>query len=278
MLAATLLALGAAVLHAAWNLVVKTSGDRELAAWGQFAFGGLLFVPVLVVIGLPDAGAWPYIIASALVHILYVEGLVRAYHHGDFSFAYPIARGGGAVCAAVGAAVILGDDLPALAWAGVAVVGIGLMSLVRRHTSRASITWASATAVVIGTYTVIDGDGARHTSNGFAYGVALTICAGIALSVVGVAKGRGPDFVASLRPNLVRYLFSGVCLTAAYSLVLVAVRIHGVQVGYVATLRESSVVLGAWAGWIFLKERLGRARLVSSCVVLAGMILLVLGR
>ena len=57
MLVATLLALGSALLHAAWNLLVKTAGDRGLAAWGQFAAGGLLALPVLAIVGWPDAPA-----------------------------------------------------------------------------------------------------------------------------------------------------------------------------------------------------------------------------
>ena len=38
---ATLLALGSAALHAAWNLLIKASDERFLAAWGQFLFGGV---------------------------------------------------------------------------------------------------------------------------------------------------------------------------------------------------------------------------------------------
>ena len=53
MLAATLLALGSAALHATWNLLVKVSRDRLLAGWGQFLVGGILFAPVLLITGPP---------------------------------------------------------------------------------------------------------------------------------------------------------------------------------------------------------------------------------
>ena len=56
-------------------------------------------------------------------------------------------------------------------------------------------------------------------------------------------------------------------------MVLVAVR--SAPVGYVTMLRESSVVIGALFGWVVLHERLGRRRLVASCVILAGLVLLV---
>lgn len=283
MLAATLLALAAAALHAGWNLIVKTSDDRELAAWGQFVAGGLIFMPFVIVVGIPPGPAWPYLIGSSLVHLVYVEGLVRAYHHGDFSFAYPIARGGGALAAALLGALVLDDTLSIAAWLALAVVAGGLISLVRPGASRASVGWAVLTAAVIGGYTVIDAAGARHAgsqvSQRFAYGVTLTITTACALCVVGLAKRRGGAFVRMVALQWPLVLLSGFCLTSAYSLVLVAVSIDGIDVGYVATLRESSVVVGALAGWLFLHEQLGRERLLASVVVLGGMIgLVTIGR
>lgn len=282
MATATALALSAAVLHASWNVAIKTTADRAAVAWGQFVFGGLLFLPLVAWTGLPHGGVWPFLAGSAVLHVVYVEALVRAYHHGDFSFAYPLARGGGATWAALLGAVVLGDALGAGAWIAIVIVVAGLVSLVRPHTSRSSLAWALVTAVVIGTYTVVDAAGARHagraTGERFAYGVLLTALAAVALSVVAVARGRAASLARSLRVHAPRMALSGVALTAAYSIVLVAVSIRGVSVGYVATLRESSVVLGALAGWLFLHERLGRARLASSTVVLAGMIGLIAAR
>ena len=125
---ATLLALGSAFLHAGWNLLIKTSTERYLTAWGQFVMGGLLFVPVLVVVGVPGSDASPYLVAPSIVHVGYISALVRAYHHGDFSLAYPLARGGGALVAAIGGVVFLSDELSGLEWLAIAVVVGGLAS------------------------------------------------------------------------------------------------------------------------------------------------------
>jgi uncharacterized membrane protein len=273
---ATVLALAAAALHATWNLIVKTSDERDLAAWGQFIAGGVLFAPVLLFSGVPEVGAWPFLLASALVHVAYVYALVAAYHHGDFSLAYPLARGGGALTAALLGAVVLGDDLRVGAWIALAIVAIGLATLVRANAPRDELVYAGATALVIGTYTVIDAAGARHTSNGFAYAVMLTLVTAVLHGVVGTARGRLPAFVESVRGAWTRYVVSGLCLTAAYGLVLIAVRFA--PVGYVATLRESSVVLGGVAGWLWLRETLGGRRLASSCVVTLGLVALVAWR
>jgi drug/metabolite transporter (DMT)-like permease len=270
---ATALTLASAVLHATWNLLVKTSDERDLAAWGQFVAGALIFTPVLVVAGLPDGDAFPYLGASMLVHVVYVTALVAAYHHGDFSFAYPVARGLGAVIAAVGGFLILDDGLNAGEWAALAVAAAGLISFVRPGVTAPSIGFAALTGLTIGVYTLLDASGARRTDNGFAYAVALTIAVAVALSAVYTATGRGAAFVQSIPGSWPRYLGSGVALTAAYGLVLVAVR-HA-PVGYVATLRESSVLIGALMGWLLLGEQMGAHRIVSAIVVTAGLVGLV---
>lgn len=276
MLTATVLALTAAALHAVWNLLIKTADDRDLAAWGQFVFGGIVLLPVLIWTGLPAAGSVWYLMPSALIHVVYVWSLVAAYQHGDFSLVYPLARGGGALVAALLAAVTLGDVLGVGGWAALLVVTIGLASLIRPGTPRIEVVYALMTAALIGTYTVIDSAGARHTSSGFAYGIVLTATSALTLSIAGIARGRGPDFVGSLRTSWPRYLASGACGAIAYSLVLVAVKYA--PVGYVATLRESSVVLGAALGWLLLKERLGGRRLASAAVVTAGLVALVISQ
>ena len=273
MLAATLLALASALLHASWNLLVKTAGDRGQAAWGQFAFGGLLALPVLLVIGWPDAVAYKFLIASALVHVAYVTGLALAYTHGDFSLAYPLARGGGAMLAALGGALLLGDVLGAGQWVAIAIVGGGLISLVGLGATRASVGWALFTACAIATYTLIDAQGARSTTSAVPYGFALMVFAGAAITITNVARGKGPAFRAALPTQWWRWLLGGAAITVAYTMVLAAIRLA--PVGYVTMLRESSVVLGALAGWLFLHERMGRHRVVSSCVIAAGLVLLI---
>lgn len=273
MLLATVLALTSAALHAGWNLFVKTADDRELASWGQFLFAGVLVLPVLVVLGLPPIDALPFLVASALVHVAYVQGLVQAYHHGDFSLAYPLARGGGAVLAAIGGVILLADDLPPLAWVAIGIAGAGLISLMGRGASQASVGWALFTAACIATYTVIDATGARAAEDGMRYGFALMPLTALTVSTAGITRGRWGDFRATVPTQWKKYALAGVLLTSAYTLVLIAVE-HA-PVGHVTMLRESSVVLAAMAGWLLLKEGSGKHRLVSSTIVLCGLVLLV---
>lgn len=135
------------------------------------------------------------------------------------------------------------------------------------------MTWAAFTAGTIATYTLIDAHGSRLASSGVSYGVALMPIAAVLVSTANVAAGRLPALRAGLPRNWRRWAVGGACTTLAYTLVMVAVRLA--PVGYVTTLRESSVVLGALAGWLVLREGLGARRLASSMVILSGLVLLV---
>src|SRR6478609_4426114 len=136
MLLATVLALTAAVLHAGWNLVAKRATDPFLALWGQFLIAGIISVPVLLIAGGVPAGAWKWALLSGCVHIPYVVALAWAYHHGDFSLAYPVARGGGALLAAIGGVALLGDDVTSGSWVAFALVAAGLVGLVGTRPTR----------------------------------------------------------------------------------------------------------------------------------------------
>ena len=152
---------------------------------------------------------------------------------------------------------------------------IGLVSLVRPAVSTIALAWAALTALTIGTYTTIDIEGARR-STGFGYGIALMLGAGIAVSIAGVAHGRGARSSARSRPRgaATRSAVPRQPSRTRWSWPRVGSR----RPGYVAALRESSVVLGALGGWVLLHERLGRARVISAAVVAAGLALLVVLR
>lgn len=277
MLLATLLALGAAVLHASWNLVAKrASGDRYVVLWAQFVAAGLLSLPLMVVHqvvwGMPVQG-YLWAAASGAVHLPYVWLLARAYSQGDFSVAYPVARGGGAALAAVCGVLLLGDRLSALEVVGIAVVVCGLLVLAR-GTRLSGLTMAMSVALTIGAYTTIDAKGARVTDS-VAYVFATFVGVALSNTVFGVCTGRWRHLTAMLRENGRRAFATGTASLVTYGMVLVAVQ--RAPVGYVTALRESSVVLAALAGWRLRGEGDHRRRVAAALVVFAGLVTLVVG-
>jgi multidrug transporter EmrE-like cation transporter len=272
-LTATLLALSAAVLHAGWNLLVKQRGDRWTSLWGMFFVAGVLAVPVYAAMGGMAASGWLWATATGVVHIGYVEGLSRAYDHGDFSVSYPVARGGGAALAAIGGVVLLGDHLGLLSSAGVAVAVAGLVLLATGQ-GRVHVVPALGVAAAIGVYTVIDAEGSRRTGTD-AYAMAVYIATAACTTAWGLARGRRRSMASGLRMSWRRFAVGGIASALAYALVLAAMR--SAPVGYVTALRESSVVLAALAGWRLLGETQVHRRVAAAGVVVAGLALLVAG-
>ena len=132
---------------------------------------------------------------------------------------------------------------------------------------------ALLTALAIGSYTLIDAHGARFASSPVAYGFSSGLATAVGLAIVLGLRGRGPALRAALPGAWRTWAVAGACTAGAYTLVLIAVT--RAPVGYVAMLRESSVVIGAAMGWLVLHEPLGGRRLASSAVVLCGLVGLV---
>jgi drug/metabolite transporter (DMT)-like permease len=273
-LQATVFALTAAVLHAGWNLVAKRSDDPFIALWGQFLIAGAVSAVLLVVTGGVPAGAWVFAGLSACVHIVYLIALGWAYAHGDFSLAYPIARGGGALIAAIGGIVLLGDDLKWLSVAAIVVIVSG-MALLAVGAARAEVWAALIVAATIGAYTLSDSHAARtYDANNYIF--ATQAASGLTLTLAGITMGRGRDLVAFLSIAWRRTTIAAAMTIAAYGLVLIAVR-HA-PVGYVAALRESSVLIAVFVGSRYLGEGRGRTRMIAAALIVGGLVLLVISR
>jgi drug/metabolite transporter (DMT)-like permease len=273
-LQATVFALTAAVLHAGWNLVAKRSDEPFLALWGQFLIAGAVSAVLLVVTGGVPAGAWVWAGISGLVHIVYLIALGWAYAHGDFSLAYPIARGGGALLAAIGGIVLLGDELQWLSVAAIVVVVVG-MALLAAGAARAEVWAALIVAATIGAYTLSDSHAAREYDTNY-YIFATQAATGLAVTLAGVSMGRARDLATFLSIAWRRTTVAAAMTIAAYGLVLIAVR-HA-PVGYVAALRESSVLIAVFVGSRYLGEERGRIRLIAAALIVSGLVLLVVSR
>jgi drug/metabolite transporter (DMT)-like permease len=274
-LLATVLALLAAVLHASWNLIVKQSTDRRLALWGQFTIGGALSAVVLLVwtlsTSMPDI-AWKWALISGATHVPYLMLLSRAYDRGDFSMSYPIVRGAGALAAAAGGVLFLNDTLSITSTLGILIAVLGLFVLAKSgswHVVGAAIAVASTIAI----YSVVDGHGTRQ-SQPIAYALALNIAAALFVSLFTAINSR-KLMIPTLRQHWKTMGTAGIFSTVAYTLVMIAYQ-HA-PVGYVASIRESSVVIAAFAGWKMLDEGDHKKRITSAVIVFVGLVVLVVG-
>jgi drug/metabolite transporter (DMT)-like permease len=287
----------AGVLHAVWNAIAKGAPDR----WASFALIGLgeavVVVPMGLIVGPPDRAAWPWLVASAAVHIVYMGLLLAAYQLGDFSQVYPLARGSAPLLVAAVAAVVLGERLTWAQDAGVAAVcgGLGVLAFagrrdgagkggtdagggvdtgggVARERDPRAVAAALLTGVSIAAYTLLDGVGVRHAGGSLSYtswmfGIQAPVTVALVLALRGRATITRLDRAAALRG-----LAGGLISMAAYGIVLWA-QTRG-TLASVAALRETGVISGAVIGAVFFSERLGPRRIAAACVVAAGVVLI----
>ena len=263
--------LGAALLHAAWNALVKGSEDKQLDAYAVGAGSGLLALLALPFLPLPATAAWPWLAGSAAVHILYFVFLAGAYRWGELSYVYPVMRGGGPIIVALAGVVVFQEVLQASEWLGVALVCAGILAFAAGAHDRRATLFALANTAVIGAYTLIDAAGARVSGAPVSYTFWFFVANGIVITALGMAQRRGA-LPAYLARHWLRALAGGACALGAYSIALWAMT--RAPVALVAVLRETSVIFAAVIGVVLFKEKMTRRRLVATGAVLAGLVTL----
>ncbi len=270
----TALVLGAALLHASWNAIIKSSRDVMLDT-ALVAFGAsMLSLPLMAAMPIPARTSWPFLAASAGIHVGYFATLARAYRVGDLGHAYPLMRGTAPLLVALFGVALL-NELPSTSmWIGIALISAGILGLGLLQQGRArrdATLWALANAAIIATYTLVDGAGVRLSGTAAGYVAWMFLLQGpVFITFVISLRGRAAvDYAAQ---NWRRGLTGGMFLVGSYGIVLWAMTLA--PVAAVAALRETSVIFAAILGSIFLKEPFGRQRIIGACAVALGVIAL----
>ena len=273
-----------AVLHAGWNTLVKSSGDKEVDTALVHFLGALVALPPMLVVGLPPPVAWPFIAASLLIHVAYYITLAGAYKHGDLGLTYPIMRGSAPLLVALGSSFVLGESLSPLAWigvlavtAGVLLVGLSQPGEALHH--RRALGFALANACVIATYTFVDGTGVRATVAAghlaVSYVMVLFVLDGFpypALVYFRRDVGGRRAILDYARRRWPLAALGGAASMGSYTIALWAMT--KAPVASVSALRETSVLFATALGVWVLKERFGVQRAAGAGVIVAGVVAL----
>ena len=270
------LVLTAAALHAVWNAMAKSGGMPEMSIASYQLVGSLVCIVLAVWLPFPDRAAWPMIIGSVAIHNFYYFALARAYRAGDLSQVYPLFRGAAPVLVACAAAVVAQEYLTFGTVAGIFCISLGVVSLAFRPATfgtmpRTALVWGLATAVLIASYTVVDGLGIRASSNELSYIVWLFILEVVPIGTIMLATRRAQWF-NYMRANRWTVVGGGVASATAYGLVIYAMSLGAMAV--VSSLRETSVIFAAIIGAMFLREPFGAARIRAAALVAVGIVLM----
>lgn len=276
---AILLLFGSALLHTTWNLLLKQAGEKYIATWWAILIGSSVFLPFLFFTGLPARVTWLLLLLSVGVEIAYYILLSTAYRDADFSLVYPLARGTAPALIAIWAVLFLGEQLSLLGAAGLAVIVIGLLLVAGGNLFNAKgisphwrgVAMALVLALLISIYSTIDGAAVKRTP-AFSYAVLIFFLAPVFTAPLMFRVYGWQTLRAGLSAHWLRIVGVGLLTVSAYLLALAAYSMA--RVSYVGAIREVSVVMGAFAGWHFLHERLGGWRVFGSVIIFAGILLI----
>ena len=262
-IAALLLALVAAVLHALWNLLIAREKDAEAALAMAFLVGVAVSAPIAALTWRVDGAAVPFVVVSAALELVYMVLLARAYAGGDVTTVYPVARGSAPVLVLFGGALFGGAPLGGLRIAGAVLVACGVAVLrgLRPGGGR-DLAFGFAVGAAIASYTLVDDHGLEHAAT-LPY---LTIVIGVpaVLYAGGLTIVRGPARLwAAMSPTCA---LAGIGTFAAYGAFLLALE-RTSDPAPVAAIRESSVLIAALLSAWLLRQPV-RARAIAAALTM----------
>ena len=289
-LPALILVLGAAGFHAGWNLLLKQSQDKYVILWWAGMATALLALPVALLGGAPAAPVWPFVLLSALTEVAYMATLAYAYDQSDFSLVYPIARGAAPGFLAIWSVLFLGDRPTWQGASGLVILITGLVvvgssdwwgqraagTLPTPRASLRGIALALAVALLISTYSAIDGAAVQRTAP-TPYTVIVIGLTGPLFTPVLLRRYAWKTIAATWVTQWRRILVIAGMSLLAYVLVLNAYAIA--PVSYAGAIREVSIVFAALAGWRLLGENrtsllVGKVRMIGAGLIFCGILVI----
>jgi drug/metabolite transporter (DMT)-like permease len=235
-------------------------------------FSALILAPAAFFIPLPT-NAWHWLIASALVHGVYLFALIRSFEQSDMTVAYPIARGIAPMLAASAAVALFHEPISIAVVVGILAVATGVMFIgVSHKLGRSALLWALLTGTCIAAYTVIDAQGVRAAPTALSYIVWTFILLGGGLGTF-FAFWRGKEFFVTAAGQWRPGLIAGALSIITYGFALYAFRLGATP--RLAALRETSILFGTAIAVIFLKERLNRLRFAGVLAIATGAMVLI---
>lgn len=273
-----LLVLGAAFLHATWNIIVK-GGENKLYETAMNTLGGglgaiilLPFFPFL------DRTAWGFLALSCCCHLVYYLCIAAAYRVADLSLGYTIMRGTAPMLTAL-ALCLLDVPLGLAGWGGIILLCSGILTLALEQKlahkgSIKGILYSLRTSFVIMSYTLADGYGARLSGDSVSYICWIFFINIFPLHIYILAR-YGRDYLRYLRRRGVPGISGGLCGLGSYGIAIWAMTLA--PIALVAALRETSVIFGMIMAVIFLGEQITLFRVAAVLLVMAGAISIRLG-
>ena len=264
-----ILILVSALCHAVWSAIIKSSKNPLSLMGITSVLEVTIFLPLTFTVPFPTLEVWYFLIATVIIHVFYRLNVIYSYRYGDLSYIYPISRGSSCLFVAIISILFLSSDISVAGFVGILIVCIGLFLI--SYSKNLSFNFrgfalAISTAILITAYTLVDGVGVRLSENGFSYIYWLFTLNGIPLLIIGlIAKdGLRKRETYTFRSGIA----AGVFATSSYAIVVWSMQF--IEIAYVSSIREISIVFAAIIGMLFLFEKNAKSRIIPSILIVSG--------
>ncbi len=264
-----ILILVSALCHAVWSAIIKTSKNPLSLMGITSVLEVTIFLPLTFTVPFPTLEVWYFLIATVIIHVIYRLNVIYSYRYGDLSYIYPISRGSSCLFVAIISILFLSSDISVAGFVGILIVCIGLFLI--SYSKNLSFNFrgfalAISTAVLITAYTLVDGVGVRLSENGFSYIYWLFTLNGIPLLIIGLISKDGlrKRETYTFRSGIA----AGVFATSSYAIVVWSMQF--IEIAYVSSIREISIVFAAIIGMLFLFEKNAKSRIIPSILIVSG--------
>ncbi len=264
-----ILILVSALCHAVWSAIIKSSKNPLSLMGITSVLEVTIFLPLTFTVPFPTLEVWYFLIATVIIHVIYRLNVIYSYRYGDLSYIYPISRGSSCLFVAIISILFLSSDISVAGFVGILIVCIGLFLI--SYSKNLSFNFrgfglAISTAILITAYTLVDGVGVRLSENGFSYIYWLFTLNGIPLLIIGLISKDGlrKKETYTFRSGIA----AGVFATSSYAIVVWSMQF--IEIAYVSSIREISIVFAAIIGMFFLFEKNAKSRIIPSILIVSG--------
>ena len=264
-----ILILVSALCHAVWSAIIKSSKNPLSLMGITSVLEVTIFLPLTFTVPFPTLEVWYFLIATVIIHVFYRLNVIYSYRYGDLSYIYPISRGSSCLFVAIISILFLSSDISVAGFVGILIVCIGLFLI--SYSKNLSFNFrgfalAISTAILITAYTLVDGVGVRLSENGFSYIYWLFTLNGIPLLIIGLISKDGlrKRETYTFRSGIA----AGVFATSSYAIVVWSMQF--IEIAYVSSIREISIVFAAIIGMLFLFEKNAKSRIMPSILIVSG--------
>ena len=269
-----LLLLIAALSHALCHSILKHNKNPLGVLGITSVVEIIIFTPLVLSVPYPTTYIWILIIISALLHGFYRLLVIFSYKYGDLSFIYPIARGSSSLLLAIISLIYLTDKISLFGFIAILIVCAGLFLI--SYSDKLKFNYSALilgllTAIMITTYTLVDGIGVRHSENPYTFLYWMLLLNGVPTLIASFLFKENGLRIISKDLFFPGFAF-GILAPLAYGVAVWCMQY--LPIAYVSSMRETSIIFATLIGLLILKEKTASKRIVPSIFVVVGICLL----